>query len=121
VTLTPAQLRILRAYALTGYIQGAADACGVTLQTAKNEVSAAYFRLGVGCAGEAWRALGWLRLPDEAAVDGLSIAEELLASARTLEDAARRLRAIADPGSVSPEASASVVRGDDPARDREAA
>lgn len=65
--LTPAQLQALRAYAETGLVKAAAYQMQVREQTMKNHLSNAYLRLGVDGALQAFRALGWLRIPDSAA------------------------------------------------------
>lgn len=66
VTLSPGQLAALAAYARVGDQRQAADSLGVTLRTFKERLTNAYCVLGVQSNIDAFRALGWLRVPEAA-------------------------------------------------------
>ncbi len=72
--LTPRQRDSLAAYAKFGSQSEAAASIGLNLSTYKNHLSNAYERLGgFGGAVEAFRILGWLRVPSESS--GAAIAD----------------------------------------------
>ena len=60
VWITPSEERALRAYAIEGDYKSAAKRCGVKPQTLKNQMFAAYQRLGIQGHVDAFRVLGWL-------------------------------------------------------------
>jgi DNA-binding NarL/FixJ family response regulator len=64
--LTPGELRVLQARALTGSNREAADRLGTDRQTVKNQLHTAYSALGVSDIVSALRVLGWLTIPEEA-------------------------------------------------------
>lgn len=64
-TLTPKQWAILRDLATGATYRDVAYRHGISYQTAKRHIYSAYQRLSVGCAIEAFAALGWLIVPDE--------------------------------------------------------
>lgn len=59
----------LAAYARTGDRGEAAGSLHITLNTLKNHLSEAYQKLGVLGAVQALRAVGWLRLPGDTALE----------------------------------------------------
>jgi hypothetical protein len=65
--LSPNELAALRAYALRGGVKEAAAELGIGESLAKNRLGWAYAKLGVYGAINAFRALGWLRVPDREA------------------------------------------------------
>jgi DNA-binding CsgD family transcriptional regulator len=62
--LTERQRELLAAYAKHETTQLAADALGISPQTFKNRLSAAYRALDVQGAAGAWKRLGWLIPPE---------------------------------------------------------
>lgn len=61
---TPAQLRVIEAYARLGSQRAVADELGIATQTVKNHLRDLYVRLNVeGGAVNALQALGWIRTP----------------------------------------------------------
>ena len=72
MTLTPREreILVLRAHGLT--MDAIAYQLGVSVQTAKNQVTTAYRALGVSCLTEAYLALGWLTPPPHDALAGAS-------------------------------------------------
>lgn len=61
---TPAQLRVMEAYARLGSQKRVAHELGITVQTVKNHLRDLYVRLEVeGGAVVALNALGWIRTP----------------------------------------------------------
>ena len=91
--MSPRQLECLAAYAKGGTQSEAAHALGISVQTFKNHISAAYDELGATCMAEAFHALGWLRLPSESELVALSAAD-VIATAR--RDLIRTQAAISD-------------------------
>lgn len=63
VALTRRQFECLRQYAMLGGMSQVAIVLGVSIQTVKNHLSAAYQSLGVHTAIDAFRLLGWLSVP----------------------------------------------------------
>jgi hypothetical protein len=61
--LTPGEVEGLATYARTGRLKIAAAELGVAEQTLKNQLRAAYDKLGVRGAYPAFVAMGWLQLP----------------------------------------------------------
>lgn len=61
--LSAPELTALRAYARTGSTKEAAAEIGVPRSTLSNRLGWAYAKLGVFGAINAFRALGWLRVP----------------------------------------------------------
>lgn len=57
------QEETLAVYARTGRIKTTAHELGIEYETARHSLGRAYERLGVTNAIEAFRVLGWLRLP----------------------------------------------------------
>lgn len=111
--LTPAEMRVLRAYALTGNRQEAADALGIALNTVYAHLTAAYRALGVPGALDAFHALGWLTVPDEDEMAAYAIIEDVREAAAHVAQASAALRdTIHALGPVSPvEASVPPDRG----------
>lgn len=64
MTLTPAELATLAAYARTGTWKEAAAVLGVSYEVARKTARRAYVRLGVQDAVSAFVALGWLVVPE---------------------------------------------------------
>jgi DNA-binding CsgD family transcriptional regulator len=62
--LTARQFECLRLYALQDSQREVARELGLSPITVKKHVNAAYAVLGVSNAIEAFRALGWLRVPE---------------------------------------------------------
>lgn len=58
-----AEMRALRAYALTGDQQAAALMVGLSVATVRNQLARAYCKLGADGAISAFRVLGWLQAP----------------------------------------------------------
>lgn len=67
VTLTPRQLAALVAYARAGDLRQAAFALGIRPQTLKNYLTIVYRALDVQTGIDAFRAMGWLQVPEVAA------------------------------------------------------
>jgi DNA-binding CsgD family transcriptional regulator len=65
--VTPAQYRVLAAWARNSSLKEAARDCGISVCTAKRHVLDAYARMGASSNLEAFRALGWLVPPEAAA------------------------------------------------------
>lgn len=65
--LSDRQLQLLRLRSNGAPIKDAAARAGITEQTAKNHLHAAYTALGVSTLVEAYAALGWLEIPKEIA------------------------------------------------------
>lgn len=65
--LTPRQLEVMAAIAVTGSQKDAAASLGISVHTVKRHADIVYERLDVSSYVEVWRALGWLRVPGEAA------------------------------------------------------
>ncbi len=59
-TMTSAELAALRSYAHSGSMKEAAHDLGLSYQTIKNQLHAAYQKLGASSAIEAYTSLGWL-------------------------------------------------------------
>ncbi len=107
--LTPAEERVLRAYALTGSRQEAADALGIALNTVYAHLTAAYRALGVPGSIDAFRALGWLTVPGEEEMAALSIVEDVREAAAHVAEATANLRdTIHALGPASPVGSSAV-------------
>lgn len=107
--LTPAEVRALRAYALTGNRQEAADALGIGLATLDKHLNAAYRALDVPDAISAFRARGWLTVPDEAEMAAYAIVEDVREAAAHVAEASAALRAaIHALGPASPVGSSAV-------------
>lgn len=62
--LLPRQFEALRTYAESGDQRRAAQRMGIAYETHKNYMTAAYERLGVHSAIDAFRVMGWLRIPE---------------------------------------------------------
>lgn len=62
--LTPRQRETLRLYALLGDRAAVAREMGVSRLTVRNQLWLAYQRLDVTSSSQAYRALGWLEVPD---------------------------------------------------------
>lgn len=69
--LSPRQQQALASYARTGSMKETATEMGIAVETIKHHLEGAYARLGVSGLGAfaAFRQLGWLWTPDEAAVN----------------------------------------------------
>jgi len=65
--LSERELAVLAAYARTGDVRAAAAALGVPYTTARNRLGWLYAKLGTYGAINAFRALGWLRVPEDVA------------------------------------------------------
>ena len=63
--LSNRQIEVLTARAQSDSMRMAAFRLGITEDTIKNHLEAAYRALDVHSAIEAFRAIGWLRLPEE--------------------------------------------------------
>jgi DNA-binding CsgD family transcriptional regulator len=63
--LSPRELEALTAYARTGHQQQAAHLLGISIETLKNYLTRAYAKLDADGALNAFRAMGWLRVPLE--------------------------------------------------------
>ena len=61
--LSPRQMEALRSFAEMGDQHRAAKRMGISYQTLKNHLRWAYLALGVHSAIDAFRVLGWLRVP----------------------------------------------------------
>jgi len=62
-SLRPSAERALLAYARTGDRRSAAASLGLSLGVFNNALSKAFEQLGVTTAIDAFRAIGWLRVP----------------------------------------------------------
>jgi DNA-binding NarL/FixJ family response regulator len=62
---TPRQIEILRLRAMGRTIRQVAIELDVAEQTVKNHLADAYRKMQVSCMQDAFRALGWLRVPEE--------------------------------------------------------
>jgi DNA-binding NarL/FixJ family response regulator len=58
--LSPRELDVLKAYAMTGNQRLAAEVVGLSVQTVKNHLRSVYSKLGVSDGIGAFRAMGWL-------------------------------------------------------------
>jgi DNA-binding CsgD family transcriptional regulator len=65
--LSPRQLAVLAAFARTGDQRQTAVALGISRHTARHLLQEAYAKLGVCSCIDAFRAMGWLRVPEVAA------------------------------------------------------
>jgi DNA-binding CsgD family transcriptional regulator len=95
--LTVAEYRTLSAYAALGDQESAAQSLHISPQTVKNELTSAYKKLGARSNIEAFRVMGWLRLPHEdrreADLLALGLSEAAIAirnDSRMSEDAIKR-------------------------------
>lgn len=62
--VSPREFKVLAEVAVHGSNRIAADCIGISEQTVKNHLSAAYCKLGVGAITSALEVLGWLRIPE---------------------------------------------------------
>lgn len=62
--LTPREIEVLRAVAITDTVTEAARILGISRNTLWSHNSAAMAKLNVRTRHGAWAALGWLRVPD---------------------------------------------------------
>jgi len=69
--MTPRQRDVMRALALTGDQQAAADLLGMSPLTLKRHLTNIYAALGVQSVVSAFRELGWLALPFETRATGV--------------------------------------------------
>lgn len=65
IPLTPRELEVLVAYGRAGKMANAALDLGISLQTVKNHLTAAYRKLDASGSLDAYHRLGWLRLPGD--------------------------------------------------------
>lgn len=66
-SLTPREHEVLVTYAEQGSIQRVAWALHISKSTVSHHMEHVYTKLDVGCALDAYRALGWLRVPRSSA------------------------------------------------------
>jgi len=92
--LSPAEYRTLAAYARLGDRQAVSTDLGLSYATVRGYLAAAYAKLGVNGAIDAFRALGWLTPPERTGERRYELAHDLAREADRLEyllDEARRL------------------------------
>lgn len=65
--LSPRQVQVLRLLAAGRSVDETGMDLGIASDTVKNYVSSIYLTLDVHCREEAYAAVGWLRVPEEAA------------------------------------------------------
>ena len=63
IPLARCEVRAMAAYAATGDMHQAADTLGLSFFTVRNQLHVARAKLDVTSSIDAFRALGWLRVP----------------------------------------------------------
>jgi hypothetical protein len=96
--LTPREVEVLAAYAVGGTQDAVAAALGISKQTVKNHLSYIYIKVGAACAIQAFRAVGWLTVPDAFGIAALAYDQRAAAARRSL----RALRDAIDEALAAP-------------------